>query len=332
MERRTLLRDMVLLSLSASLPLKSLLAGQKKSITSTGRPYHQFKLGQLDLIVVTDGSIWMSPVQPNLAPDGPPAAVDSLLRNSFRSTTEVDLGINILVIRNGKQVILVDTGTGTGFDMDFGNGSGWLPQSLTDAGIRPEEITDIVITHAHPDHIGGLFYKDGRLVFPNAQVYLSTIEYQFWMSDHPDFSKSKLEHSDLLKQVLITTPKTLAAIKSRLHFFDNKAELFGCIRLQRAAGHTPGHTLVHVYSGEEELVHIADLLHSDVLLCPHPEWGFSGDTDIALAATTRRQVLATLAGSKKKVFSYHLPWPGVGHVRQKGEGFEWVAEVYPIPG
>ena len=326
MKRRALLKNGILIGLGAWLPLEKILAGRGT------RPFHRWQMGELELTVITDGLIRMSPVQPNVAPAGPPAAVDSLLAGSFRSTKEVDLAINILAIRKGSRTILVDTGVGTGFGMNLGSESGWLPQSLKDADIAADSVTDIIITHAHPDHIGGLFYKDGTPVFPHAEVYLSAVEHAFWTAEHPDFSHSTLDHTDLLRQVLDCAHRTLAALKPRLHLFNDKDELLGCIRLERAEGHTPGHTMVHVFSGEEELVHIADLLHSDVLLAPHPEWGFSGDTDIALAAATRRRVLSVLAEKRVKIFSYHLPWPGVGHVRRQGDGFEWVAEAYAVPG
>lgn len=328
MERRALVRNMFLVGLGASLPLKTLLGKGKTILADSGRPYHRFQLGALELTVVTDGYLKMSPVQPSIAPGAPQEQVTALLQHSFRSTKEVDLAMNVLIIRKEQQLILVDTGAGNG----FGSSAGWLAGSLKDAGVRPDEITDIVITHAHPDHIGGLLDPQGKRTFPNAQIHLSAIEHQFWMNGKQDFSKSRFDDKALLKQVIEGTRNTLTVLADSLHLFDHPSQLFDCIRLELAAGHTPGHTLVHVFSGKEELVHIADLMHSDVLLFPHPEWGFFGDTDFSQAAATRRKVLAVLAENRKRVFGYHLPWPGMGHVRVNGDAYEWVPETYAFPG
>ncbi|AOM77424.1 MBL fold metallo-hydrolase [Pedobacter steynii] len=320
MKRRTFLKHSSLLGITAVIPFKNFFSDPAK------KSFHRFSLGELELTIVTDGHIPLSPVQPFFAPMIDSATVATELKNNFRSVKEVDLSINVLVIRKKDKIILIDTGTG----ISEGNVSGWLPQSLADAGISPSQVTDIVISHAHPDHIGGLINKDGGLTFSNAQVYLSKIENEFWAASHPDFSKSKLS-DQMISSVVSAAHKTISVIKDRLHLFNDKDVLFDCIRLQIAPGHTPGHTVCTVFSGEEELIDVADLVHSDVLVIPHPEWGFFGDTDFDLAIKTRRAVLEQIAVKKQRIFAYHLPWPGLGHVRKKGDAYELVPEVFVLP-
>ncbi|WP_160715247.1 MBL fold metallo-hydrolase [Chitinophaga solisilvae] len=328
MNRRALVKQLMVMGLATALPLKKLSA-LNGNITSTGkRPFHRFMLGELELTVITDGHLIISPVQPAFAPRTDSAAVNTLLREHFRPTSSIDLSMNILLIRKGKQLILVDTGAGP----LFGKNSGWLPQSLADAGFRPEQVTDIVLSHAHTDHIGGLLKTDGQLLFPSASIHLSAIEHHFWMADKQDFSKSEFRDKAALQNIIADTQRILTTVKNKLVLFEHPTELFGCLRLELAAGHTPGHTLVRIFSGREELVHIADMMHSDVLLFPHPEWGFFGDTDLEQAAATRKAILNRLATDKTRIFAYHLPWPGIGHTRINGNGYEWIAETYSYPG
>jgi len=153
----------------------------------------------------------MAPVQPNWAAGVAPSAVDSLLKAKFRPGAEIVLGVNILVIRTGKRCILIDSGCGAG----FGSGTGWLPASLHEAGISRGEVTDVVNTHAHPDHIGGLLQADHTPAFPQADIHISNVEYSFWMEEAPDFSHSHLQHTELLQQIIASMTGSLRHIRRR---------------------------------------------------------------------------------------------------------------------
>jgi glyoxylase-like metal-dependent hydrolase (beta-lactamase superfamily II) len=281
--------------------------------------FHRFGLGDLELTVVSDGHIVFDPPQPLVAPGIESSEFRKVLRDYFLPEDYIDIAMNILVIKSSDRVILVDSGAG----QTMGDRSGWLMESLAIAGFKPEDITDILLTHAHSDHIGGIVTTDGQLNFPNAEVYMTRKEYDFWMAEKVDMPKSKLTDKESFIEFSVQIIKrTVKALGTRLHLLEGNAELFGLIKLVPAFGHTPGHTALRITSNGEHLFHIGDIAHTHSVLFLHPEWGFEADYDFKMGVETRQKILTQLADSRELAFSFHLPFPGLGHVRRKDNGFE----------
>lgn len=281
----------------------------------------KFQLGQLDLAVITDGVINIENVQPMFAPSIEKDNLISFLTNKMLQQDKIQLAGNILFITNGEKNILIDTGSGVMLSPSTGK----LIENLRNLGISPQEITDIVFTHAHPDHIGGVIDKEGILVFQNAQYYISETEYNFWMSEEPDFSKgTKNQFSDFEIQF---ARDHLKPIETKLNFYADEAELFGFLKLEHAPGHTPGHTIITISSEGEELVHIADTFQH-IMLVEHPEWGNQIDSDFELGIKTRKNVLEKLSSTKKLFFGDHLPYPGLGYIQKDEKGYHYVPKAF----
>ena len=333
MNRRSLLVKSIAAGAASLLPLSTLLAQKQKNASpaNDNKPtgFRQFSMGDLEITIVTDGYIKQNPAYPFVAPLASAEAVKKLLEASFRPTGYIDLALNIMVIKSKDRLVLLDTGMGIFADPVQGR----LLASLTDAGFKTADFTDIILSHGHPDHIGGLVDIQYQLVFANADLYMSKAEHDFWQqATITDFKDSPLyKMQDMLKQIIAGIQSVLKTIQPKLKFIDLQKELHGIFSFELAPGHTPGLIMTTIASNNEKLTFIADLIHSDALLFAHPEWGFSGDTHIQQAIASRIKILQQLTTNKTKTFACHLPYPGLGHVRRKDKAFEWVPEVYATP-
>lgn len=326
MTRRNILKTRELAALAAALPDADIGAWPAKGTLYKPTTGHfKFKLGELDMMIVTDGDIVIYPAQPIIAPGIDPDQVETALSKARMKDNEVDAAINILVIFKEGRIIVFDAGSGQA----LGDNSGRFLENLHNAGIQPAQITDVLITHLHIDHIGGLLAGDGKLVFPDAYYHMPQAEHDFWMSPRPDFSRSKNTASQ--ESSIALARRVVEAIRDRLNLFEFGDTLFDCIKTESATGHTPGHPLLTIFSNGQELKHVVDFVHTSLLIS-HPEWGTLWDTDFDKGVATRRRILADLAASDTLVLSCHLPWPGLGHVSGDNlSGYYWNPKLFSTP-
>jgi glyoxylase-like metal-dependent hydrolase (beta-lactamase superfamily II) len=324
MDRRRVLKFGALASGLFVLP--GLTGTNAAELTETiSQGYIRLQLNEVALLLFSDGQISLNNPQPVFAPGINPNHVKTELRKIFLAEDKLDTAINVMVLKIGDHVVLIDTGSG----YHFGQTSGWLLKNLEASGIKAKDITDIFITHAHIDHIGGILDKEKAFVYPNARYHLAKTEYNFWMSENPDFSKSKNTTSP--QESINFAKDILRTIKDRLTLFDYGTVLFSCIKTELAQGHTPGHTLFTVFSGNKSIKHIVDTFHTPLLIA-RPEWGTQWDIDFDKGISTRKQILESCYQDRTLIMTTHLPWPGLGYIGKNEQGsYQWISYPYFTP-
>lgn len=327
MNRRELLKNGILAGAFTLIPFSSTLANENKPLKTEDdlSGIKKLKLGDLDLFILSDGFIHEENLN-SFAPRGDVSKLKTILKDNFRSENSIDMAMNVLLVKTKDRLILMDTGMGIFAD----SRTGFLLKSLKRAGFSASDITDVFLSHAHPDHIGGVVDKQNKLVFENAQLFISKIEHDFWMqATIKDFNNSALKtQPEFLNQIIAGIQNVFKTIKPKLKFYELEKTLYNHFSFQLAPGHTPGLTLVTIVSESEKLLYIADLMHSDVVLFPHPDWGYFGDTDLDIAIASRKKILDQLAVTRSRAFAYHLPWPGLGFTKKKADAFEWIPESF----
>jgi len=282
--------------------------------------YH-FKVGSFECIAVSDG------IQRYAPPIFPPPKIflfgnapkkhleQTLVKHNIQadSWTEWISPYICLLINTGEFHVLVDTGA-NGLDPNTGR----LIQNLQTGGIAPEDIDIVILTHCHPDHISGITLDNGQLAFPNARYVMWKDEWDFWTSGE---AEEKLDEH--FKDVLMNAVrKNLPIIQDRLEFIDHEREILPGIQAISAPGHTPGHMALLISSEGEQLLNIVDTVLHPIHL-EHPEWCAVVDFAPDQVVTTRRRILLRAAVEKSLVLAFHFPFPGLGHIIQKGENWEW---------
>ena len=249
--------------------------------------------------------------------------LSKLLTDNFLSPTNVVLEQNSPIVNTGSHLVLFDTGLGA--QKMFGPTTGRLLKSMAEAGIQPGQIDAIAITHAHIDHIGGLVNAADQRLFPNAKIYLSQADFDFWTDDKdPKKNKDFVAHAR----------KNLLPYKDRLVFIKDGQEIVPGVTAIATPGHTVGHMVFMLNSDGKQACFVGDLTHHQILLVERPRLEFAYDTDPKQSAQTRVKMLELFAKDKIPIIAYHFPWPGMGHISKAGDGFRYHAtpmEIVPIP-
>ena len=279
-----------LTALALVLPACAQAAGP--AVTPEARAFHigtfqAWSLRDLTNVVPNDNSV--------IGQGQTPAEVAAVLKAAGQPTDHITLAIDALLVKTGDRVVLIDTGMGP-------KAQGVLMGSLAKAGVTPDQITDVLITHSHPDHIGGLLTADGTPAFPKAVVRMTDAE---WASVQANPQQAAF----------------VAAIGAQVHPFAGGSEVLPGITSVVLKGHTPGHTGYEIVSGTAKLLDIGDLAHSSVVSLAKPEWAMGYDSDKPAGEATRRAELTTLAKSGETIFAPHFPFPGTGVIKVKGDGF-----------
>ena len=277
---------------------------------------YRFRVGELECTVVSDGPLRLGTVNAEMFKGYTQERIDEILAANFLDKSNFDVEQNALVVNTGEKLVLIDTGMG--FRKVYGPRSGRLLANLRAAGIDPASIDVVALSHGHPDHVWGLVGEDGKPNFPNAQIHITQADLEFWTDE------GKLSHP-ALGPVIRQIRDTLLPSRHQIVFLKDGQDVVPGVQALSTPGHTVGHTSFVISSQGSSIVNIADLGHQPLLQMENPRAEFARDTDPQQGVTTRLRVFDMVASQKIPIVAYHFPWPGVGHVAKRGDGYRYVA-------
>lgn len=278
----------------------------------TVQSVHREKLGEFDLVTVLDATVMRDGLHPTFGQDQPAEDMAALLIENKLPIDRAEFYFTPVLINTGREVVLFDTG--------LGGDAGQTARHLAAAGYAADAVDVVVLTHFHPDHIGGLSGRGGAPTFPSARYVAPEAEYAFWTGDVPE----------RLARVSNLVEGKVVPLRDRMTMVSDDGEVVPGIRAVAAHGHTPGHTAFHIESGGRRLLLTADTANHFVASLQRPDWQVRFDMDKDAAAATRKRLFDMVATDGIPFSGYHMPFPAVGFVEKMGPGYRYIPETYQL--
>lgn len=285
-------------------------------IENTG--FHRFQFGDFEITTLSDGRRAGEAPEKTYAINQDPKDVAALLEENLLPTDRFVNSFTPVLINTGTELVLFDTGMGAGAREA---GQGKLISALEDSGYKADDVSLVVLSHFHPDHIGGLM-EDGKPAFANARYAAGQKEYDFWTDP------ARLETP--AKGVAQLVDKNVKPLTEKITLIDDGKDVLSGIQAVGAYGHTPGHLAFRVESGGKSLMLISDTANHSVITLQRPDWHVSFDIDKEMAAETRKRMFDMIATDKLPFIGYHMPFPSLAYLQRDGEGYRYVPETYQI--
>ncbi|TCQ82674.1 secreted protein [Ochrobactrum sp. BH3] len=300
-------------------PFEASQAAAQTPVSKVGNSgFHRFQFGDFEITTLSDGRRAGEAPEKTYAINQDPKDVAALLEEILLPTDRFVNSFTPVLINTGKDLVLFDTGMGAGAREA---GQGRLISALEASGYKAGDVSLVVLSHFHPDHIGGLM-EDGKPAFTNARYAAGQREFDFWTDP------ARLESPT--KTVAQMVEKNVKPLAEKTTFIDDGKEVVPGIHAIGAYGHTPGHLAFRVESDGKSLMLISDTANHSVITLQRPDWHVSFDIDKDMAVETRKRIFDMIATDRLPFIGYHMPFPSLAYLQREGEGYRYVPETYQI--